>query len=136
MKTHRKNPTAYGTSPCQGEVGRGQNNVQFHRELVLNGLEHPQTPHILYEDNKHILVDRYPENFLTTDYWTQRAIALLKQAKTKSINFGFWILDFGEAARSSPLALAQRKACGMATLRDATRTLRASPRASGGFPHE
>ena len=45
----------------------------------LNGLEHPQTTHILYEDNKHIFVDRYPEN-----YWTQRAIALLKQAKTKS----------------------------------------------------
>ncbi|MEH2116863.1 hypothetical protein [Nostoc sp.] len=42
-------------------------------------MEHPQTPHILYEDKKHIFVDRYPEN-----YWTQRAIALLKQAKTKS----------------------------------------------------
>jgi len=35
MKTHRKNPTACGTSPYQGEVGRDQNNVQSHKELVL-----------------------------------------------------------------------------------------------------
>jgi hypothetical protein len=35
MKMHRKNPTACGTSPCQGEVRRGKNNMQLHKELVL-----------------------------------------------------------------------------------------------------
>jgi len=39
MKTHRKNPTACGTSPYQGEVGRDQNNVQPHKELVSRRLK-------------------------------------------------------------------------------------------------
>jgi hypothetical protein len=34
MKMHRKNPTACGTSPKLGEVRRGKNNMQLHRELV------------------------------------------------------------------------------------------------------
>jgi hypothetical protein len=38
MKMHRKNPTACGTSPLQGEVRRGKNNMQLHRELVLDPL--------------------------------------------------------------------------------------------------
>ncbi|MEH2391786.1 MAG: hypothetical protein V7K21_08920 [Nostoc sp.] len=64
-------------------------------------MEHPQTPHILYEDNKHILVDRHPENFLTTDYWTQRAIALLKQPKTKSIDKLFFLYFAKNAVHST-----------------------------------
>ncbi|MEH2464514.1 hypothetical protein [Nostoc sp.] len=59
-------------------------------------MEHPQTPHILYEDNKHILVDRYPEN-----YWTQRAIALLKQAKTKSTDKLFFLYFANNAVHST-----------------------------------
>gem|GEM_PF-4211032 len=43
MKTHRKNPTACGTSPYQGEVGRDQNNVQPHKELVSDILMFPVT---------------------------------------------------------------------------------------------
>jgi hypothetical protein len=34
MKMQRNNPTAFGTSP-QEEVGRGKNNVQLHKELVV-----------------------------------------------------------------------------------------------------
>lgn len=66
----------------------------------LDGLEHPQTPHILYEDNTPISVDRYPENFLTTDYWTEKAIALLKQAKTKSKDKPFFLYFANNAVHS------------------------------------
>ncbi|MBN3899666.1 MAG: arylsulfatase [Nostoc sp. NOS(2021)] len=66
----------------------------------LDGLEHPQKPHILYEDNTPISVDRYPENFLTTDYWTEKAIALLKQAKTKSKDKPFFLYFANNAVHS------------------------------------
>jgi hypothetical protein len=34
-KAAQVNPTAYGTSPCQGKVARGQSYGQSHRESVF-----------------------------------------------------------------------------------------------------
>ena len=68
----------------------------------LDGLEHPQKPHILYEGNRAIPVDRYPEDFLTTDYWADRALDLLKQTKATNPDKPFF-LYFANNAVHSPL---------------------------------
>ncbi|MEH2403594.1 hypothetical protein [Nostoc sp.] len=88
-----RSPTAGGYAIAQPALHSipGRYNGVEHFFGFLDRLKHPQTPHILYEDNKPISVNRYPNNFLTTDYWTQTAIALLKQAKTKSTDKLFFL---------------------------------------------
>jgi arylsulfatase A-like enzyme len=57
----------------------------------LDGETHPQHPHVLYEGNQRVTVDKFPHDFSTSDLWTSKAIDYVKAAKKANPNKPFFL---------------------------------------------
>jgi len=82
---------------------------------ILDGFTNFHHPHRLYEDNHHVEVDRYPDDYYFTDDLTDRAVTMIREVRSSHPSKPFF-LYFSHGAVHAPL---QAKASEMAKYRGA-----------------
>ena len=69
---------------------------------ILDGFTNFHQPHRLYEDNHHVEVDRYPDDYYFTDDLTDRAISMIRDVKANDPSKPFFCY-FSHGAVHAPL---------------------------------
>jgi arylsulfatase len=73
---------------------------------ILDGFTNFHQPHRLYEDNHHVQVDQYPDDYYFTDDLTDHAITMIDEVRSSHPNKPFF-LYFAHGAVHAPLQAKQ-----------------------------